>query len=74
MSGVTQFRDLQSENTAVKLGFRQNMSIETSVTFDNLSNTESFSVEPGPSVHHHSCRGRKPTYAGASSSTSPYAP
>lgn len=38
------------------------------------TNTESSAVAPGPSAHHRSCRGRKPTCAAASLLTSPDAP
>lgn len=71
ISGVTQFKELQNQITAVKLGINKNTSDFWQCC---ISSTESSSVKPGPSVHHHSCRGRKPTYAGESSLTSPDAP
>lgn len=38
------------------------------------TNTESSSVEPGPSAHHHSYHGKKPTCAAVSLLISPDAP
>lgn len=68
--GVTQFKELQSKNTC-----QMGLWIKGS---DQIQHkrlvTVSFSGELGPSVHHHSCHGRKPIYATVSLLTSPCAP
>lgn len=73
--GVTQFKELQSEDTQVSNSHHMlEASIRHNMSDLCLSVTVSFSGEPGPSVHHHSCRGRRPICATVSLLTSPRAP
>lgn len=70
--GVTQFKELQRKGIRVNQGLMLG-------GFDQIQNkwfkvTVFFSGEPGPSVHHHSCHGRKPICATLSLLTSPHAP
>lgn len=72
--GVTQFKELQSKDTSVKQDFRSEDLIKYNTSDFYIRVTVSFSGEPGPSVRHHSCHGRKPICAAVSLLTSPHAP